>query len=108
MSDDGFQVVPTSLIKMATALTTAAQTWHGVASQVVGMRMEPLDLGLLGAAKDYPGRYNELKDLVHDQLDEGVVVWQEMAEAMKTVAETYAAKDAEWYEQFGYLAESQD
>ena len=107
MAED-FRVVPDALVRLATALRKAADSWNSVASTVDGMRMGALDLGMLGEARDYPTRYNTIKDQVHDVLDDGVTVWQDMATAMDAVAQTYLAKDAEWYERFGYLADSQN
>lgn len=108
MSDTDFRVVPGALHKMTGALSGAARAWHDITMVIQSLSMQSLDLGLLGEATDYPDRYNELKNLVGDQLEDGVTVWRDMANALGEVAQTYADKDAEWYEQFNYIDASRD
>ncbi|MER6664426.1 hypothetical protein ABT256_07745 [Amycolatopsis japonica] len=104
----GYEVVPESLADMATEFQTAAETWTTLKDTIGGLTMQPGDLGLLATGAGYIEAYNDACKLVVEKLGEAIKSFEETGSALVTVANTYAAQDAEYYEQFGYLGSDDD
>ncbi|RSM71956.1 hypothetical protein DL991_33905 [Amycolatopsis sp. WAC 01375] len=104
----GYEVVPESLADMATEFRAAADSWTTLKDTVGGLTMQPGDLGLLATNVGYVEAYNAACTLVVEKLGEAVKSFDDTEAALVTVANTYAAQDAEYYEQFGYLGSDDD
>ncbi|MFE5507004.1 hypothetical protein ACFQ73_30865 [Amycolatopsis japonica] len=104
----GYEVVPESLADMATEFRTAADSWTTLKDTVGRLTMGPGDLGLLATGAGYIEAYNGACNLVVEKLGEAITSFEDTASALVTVANTYAAQDAEYYEQFGYLGSDDD
>lgn len=104
---DGYEVVPESLFAMANEFGEARATWVELRKMVGSWTMESFDLGIIGELAGYPGGYNEVVTAVMDKLAEAAESFGTTDQALREVGKTYADLDASYYEQFGYLAESE-
>jgi hypothetical protein len=105
---DGYTVVPESLLSMSKALRDAHQAWLGMRSNLDRLVLQSLSLGVLGELSGYPDSYNDIRDAVVDKLAEGEQSIQDTSMALEKVAKFYNEKDAEYYEQFGYIESEMD
>lgn len=105
---DGYTVVPESLLSMADALSDAHRDWAAMRDTIDGLVLQTLSLGVLGEASAYPSGYNDIKDEVVTKLADGETSLEETSRTLKKVAKFYNEKDAEYYEQFGYIESDMD
>jgi hypothetical protein len=101
---DGYTVVPESLLDMVEGLRNAHLDWADMRDKIDGLTLDTLSLGILGELSNYSSTYNDVKDVVADKLTEGYESLHSTARTLEQVAKFYNEKDAEYYEQFGYLA----
>lgn len=99
-----FTVVTESLLDMVKGLRNAHMDWSDMRDTIDGLALDTLSLGVLGELSSYSSTYNDVKDLVADKLTEGYESLHSTARTLEQVAKFYNEKDAEYYEQFGYLA----
>lgn len=104
---DGYEVVPESLYAMADEFGEAGATWLELRETVGHWRMGSFDLGVIGKMAFYPDAYNEVVNHVMDKLEEAALSFEATELVLRDVGKAYADLDASFYEQFGYLAESE-
>jgi hypothetical protein len=105
---DGYTVVPDSLRAMATELRDAGTEWTTMCGDVQRLLMTPLTLGALGEAANYPTAYNDILYGIVEQLLKGTTSLTDTASTVAQVARYYSDKDADYYEEFGYLESEMD
>jgi hypothetical protein len=105
---DGYTVVPESLLSMSRALRGAHQDWLAMRSGLDRLVLQSLSFGVLGELSGYPDSYNGIRDDVVDKLAEGEDSIHDTSMTLEKVAKFYNEKDAEYYEQFGYLESEMD
>jgi hypothetical protein len=105
---DGYTVVPESLLSMSRVLRGAHQDWLAMRGDLDRLVLQSLSLGVLGEASNYPASYNGIKDDIVDRLAQGEESIHDTSRALEKVAKFYAEKDAEYYEQFGYIESEMD
>lgn len=105
---DGYTVVPESLLSMVDALRDAHRDWTTMKDTLDSLALGTWSFGVLGEAAGYPDRYNIIKDEVVTKLADGGAVLDETSRTLEKVAKHYNEKDAEYYEQFGYLESDMD
>lgn len=98
-----FRAVPEALRRNVKELDDVAAAWSGAKEKLTGMWMAEDDLGVLGSSA--PARHNAAIAEITRRLGAGFVALSNAADALKAVADTYAAKDEEYYRKFGYQAE---
>ncbi|PKW14279.1 hypothetical protein [Saccharopolyspora spinosa] len=103
MSD--YTVVPQALRKNVTFLYEAADAWGRAHRALFGMELDDSDLGLLGGPSGATRNHNLAVADALERLKEGQEVLEKAAESLKTVADEYESRDAEYYEKFGYMRE---
>lgn len=98
-----YRVVPQALRANVKELDEVADAWQNAKKRLDGVSMASDDLGLLGG--NAPSRHNTAVAEIVKRLGEGFTALNNAAEALKGVADDYAARDAKYYKQFGYLDE---
>jgi hypothetical protein len=99
-----FRVVPAALRRNVTELDQVADAWQGAQFKLTGVWMADDDLGTVGSSG--PARHNAAISEIVTRLGAGFTALNNAAEALKAVADMYAAKDDEYYRTFGYHDES--
>jgi uncharacterized protein YukE len=98
-----FRVVPAALRNNVKQLDEVADSWQNSQKKLDGVSMAADALGVLGGTA--PSSHNKALAEIVTRLGEGFTALNNAAEALKGVADTYAAKDEKYYRQFGYLNE---
>jgi hypothetical protein len=99
-----FRVVPAALRRNVTELDQVTDAWGGAQTELSRVWMADDDLGWLGSSG--PARHNAAVKEVVSRLGAGFTALSNAANALKAVADTYAAKDEEYYRTFGYQDET--
>jgi hypothetical protein len=105
---EGYTVVPEALLAMVDALRDAHRDWAAMKDTLDGLVLQTWSLGVLGEASAYPDGYNNIKDEVVTKLTEGERSLDGTSRTLEKVAKYYNEKDAEYYEQFGYIESEMD
>ena len=100
-----FRVVPEALQANVKFLQEASDAWQEAADKLRGKELAEDDLGLLGQVEGVPRKHNEALQSCLDKLKEGRKALESAARALGQVAAEYRSRDAEYYEQFGYINE---
>ena len=101
----GYEVVPEALRDAEKAWDTAMINWeffHLVVRD--DLVMGAGDMGLLGREQNFPAAYNAACTEIVDKLKAGARTLEASRDELDAVAREYEAKDAEYYEKFGYLS----
>lgn len=101
-----FRVVPEALQANVKFLQEASDAWQEAADKLRGKELAEDDLGLLGQVEGVPRKHNEARQSCLDKLKEGRKALESAARALGQVAAEYRSRDAEYYEQFGYIDET--
>ena len=104
----GYEVVPDALYAMVQEFNEASNVWRDLQAGMHGWSMDTFTLGMLGEAVGYPAGYNEVLEKVFSKVDEAMESFVGTEVALREVARTYGAQDAEYYERFGYVEEELD
>jgi hypothetical protein len=98
-----YTVVPGALRKMTFELSTATQKWKSMIAKVDEMKLGEDDLGVLAHAAEYVTGYNEANGVIVGRLEEGTGVLEATTTTLDDVATNYEKREADWYEEFGYI-----
>lgn len=101
MSD--YRVAPQALRMNVKFLYDAADAWEAAHKALNGKEFTTGDLGRLGQIDEVTRRHNDALVDVLTALRYGVEALQQAGDSLNGVATAYEAKDAEYYEKFGFL-----
>ncbi|MGW5643700.1 hypothetical protein [Saccharopolyspora sp. NPDC003762] len=101
MSD--YTVVPKALRANVKFLFEAADAWERAYQALSGKELNDDDLGLLGGPSSATRNHNLAVADALQRLKEGQEVLEKAANSLRDVADEYESRDAEYYENFGYL-----
>ncbi|WP_414937837.1 hypothetical protein [Amycolatopsis sp. cmx-11-51] len=102
----GYYVVPDALRKNTDAWVTAGDAWYEF-FKLGGdyAAMSNIDMGLLGVKTGFPRDYNVARETILKTARTGFEQIQEVRDNLDKVAKDYEDRDAEYYEQFGYMGD---
>ncbi|APU22101.1 hypothetical protein [Actinoalloteichus sp. GBA129-24] len=103
-----FQVVPEALRDNVRKIYDIADSWSGAKDLATGQYMAARDLGFLGEHENVPSTYNDAVDTIIEKLTLGFEALNNAGDALGDVADDYESRDAEFYQEFGYINESLD
>lgn len=98
-----YTVVPGALRKMTVELIAATERWKTMIAKVDQLKLGENDLGVLANAADYVEGHNAANEVVVEKLEDGAKVFDNTTTTLDDVAKNYEKKEAEWYEEFGYI-----
>lgn len=102
----GYEVVPRALRTAATAFTDSGEQWATADNAVNGATLRTGDLGWLGEISGFIPVYNDVITSASTVLRQGQNELDDAGSELGAVATVYENKEAEYYTEFGYLAES--
>jgi hypothetical protein len=102
----GYEVVPEALRAAATAFTDGEEQWAIADDAVNGATLQPGDLGWLGQISGFIAVYNDVVASASTVLRQGQNELGDAGTKLGVVAAVYENQEAEYYAEFGYLAES--
>lgn len=98
-----YRVVPQALRRNVKFLYDAADAWETAYKALNGKDLASDDLGKLGQIEDVTKSHNTALGDVLKALKDGTEVLHKAGDTLNGVAKVYEAKDAEYYEKFGYM-----
>jgi hypothetical protein len=107
MAED-FAVVPEALRDMWAGLLEAHDDWDTMRKTLNSYVLDTFSYGVLGELATYSSSYNAMREEIVARLSVGVESLWDTARTLESVAKHYSQKDAEYYEQFGYLEAETD
>ncbi|MEV6912530.1 hypothetical protein [Amycolatopsis sp. NPDC051071] len=101
-----YYVVPDALRKNTDAWVAAGDSWYEFL-KLGGdyAAMATLDMGLLGMKTGFARDYNTARETILKTTRLGFEQIQEVRANLDKVAKEYEARDAEYYERFGYMGD---
>lgn len=108
LAERGFLAVPAAVRNAQKTYDIVADSWTQLGADMLGWKLEPTDLGLIGRLADVTSDYNEAIDTIAAKVGTGAERLRAAGVALNEVATAYEAQDSAYYAKFGWLEKDLD